>query len=565
MKFSFLPSLGALAGWSLSRHGQTSFQAPHHATSLGPGHIRYPAYVFNNQALFIGNSDPADFAYSETPDAPEAPFQTAIFSLDLTVPWSTSAPAWRKIDRPVDFAPDNYSNPSGQMVMNKDGSIIYFFQDMGVRPYYVHKGAWGPVANLTSELMIKKSLMVDSDLGHIYGIGKGDSMFDCGMSDCGMSDYDFEWTLRMYDPVANVISVVSEIPPQANPKGGRGVYSSARKSFFFMSSKGATTFHEYNIADKTWAFVRATGDVPSPRMGVACYAPVNNGKQILLVGGARSPNLEVSTNDEYEVKPTPSEAWAYPRSTWPPQHNFPTAGWQTYSSRSAPRFILPGGNFPTGQPRLPRPAPNYPGYPGYGKYRDGYDAPRPPRQSTTYYANRPPPAATTYPRYGYYRDGYDTPQPPRSATTYDAPRPPPAATTYPGYDYYRDGYDASDPPRAPPTTTTYPGYDYYQDGYPPTQPSSSPPTTTSGSMEDFNKVLNDVFMFDVETSVWTKVTTTPVRYHGSACAVSGDSLILYGGYNGYYLDGLVRHSENDNVPSIYDMKKNIWVSTYIPH
>ncbi|KAG0020139.1 hypothetical protein BGZ82_011684 [Podila clonocystis] len=545
MKFSFLPSLGALAGWSLSRPRQTSFQAPQHATSLGPGHVRYPAYVFNNQALFIGNSDPADFAYSETPDPPAAPFQTAIFSLDLSVPWSTSAPTWRKIDRPVDFVPDDYSNQSGQMVMNKDGSIIYFFQDMGVRPYYVHKGAWGPVANLTSELMIKKSLMVDSDLGHIYGIGKGDRM----------SDYDFEWTLRMYDPIANVISIVSEIPPQANPKGGRGVYSSARKSFFFLSSKGATTFHEYNIADKTWTFVRASGDVPSPRMGVACYAPVNNGKQIVLVGGAQSPHLE-SPNDEYEVRPTPSEAWAYPRSTWPPQHNFPTAGWQTYSTRPAPQFILPGGSFPTGQPRLPRPALNYP---GYGNFRVGYDTPRPhrPPTATTYYAPQPPPAATTYPGYGYYRDGYDT------------PRPPLPVTTYPGYRNYRDSYDAPEAPRAPPTTTTYPGYDYYpdEDEYLSIQPSSPPKNTfyKSFSRDDFNKALNDVFMFDVETSVWTKVSTTPVRYLGSACAVSGDSLILYGGFNGYYLDGLVRLSENDNVPSIYDMKKNIWVSTYIPH
>lgn len=239
MKFSFLPSLGALAGWGLSRHGQTSFQAPHHATSPGPGHIRYPAFVFDNQALFIGNSEP-DYSNSTSF---ETPIETAIFSLDLSVPWSASAPAWHKIDRPADFIPDDVSNQSGQMVMNKDGSIIYFFQELNVRPYYVHRGEWGPVASLTSGLTIEKSLMVDSDLGHIYGIERS------------WQWSDYEWTLRMFDPVTNAISIISEIPPEANPKGGRGVYSSARKSFFFMSAKGATTFHEYNIADKTWAFV----------------------------------------------------------------------------------------------------------------------------------------------------------------------------------------------------------------------------------------------------------------------------------------------------------------------
>lgn len=78
---------------------------------------------------------------------------------------------------------------------------------------------------------------------------------------------------------------------------------------------------------------------------------------------------------------------------------------------------------------------------------------------------------------------------------------------------------------------------------------------------DDNKVLSDVFMFDVETSVWTKVSATPVGYYSSACAISGDSLILYGGFKESYRHGNVK---NDNVPSIYDIKKNRWVSTYIP-
>lgn len=241
MKFNFLPSLGTLAGWGLSKFGQTSFQAPHHATSLGPGHISYVAYVFNDQGLFIGNSE-IDYSSSTNPDL-ESPFRTAIFSLDLSVPWSASTPAWHQIDRPADFVPDDI-NSTGQMVMSKDGSIIYFFQDSGVRPYYVHRGEWGPVVNLTSELKIKKSLMVDSDLGHIYGIGQS-----------GEWPEDEPWTLRMFDPVTNAVSIVSEIPRRANPFGGRGAYSSARKSFFFMSSKGANTFYEYSIAHKTWTFV----------------------------------------------------------------------------------------------------------------------------------------------------------------------------------------------------------------------------------------------------------------------------------------------------------------------
>ena len=83
----------------------------------------------------------------------------------------------------------------------------------------------------------------------------------------------------------------------------------------------------------------------------------------------------------------------------------------------------------------------------------------------------------------------------------------------------------------------------------------------NGNSKGADKVLSDVFMFDVETSVWTKVSATPVGYYSSACAISGDSLILYGGFKESYRHGNVK---NDNVPSIYDIKKNRWVSTYIP-
>ncbi|KAI9231353.1 MAG: hypothetical protein BYD32DRAFT_214618 [Podila humilis] len=109
------------------------------------------------------------------------------------------------------------------------------------------------------------------------------------------------------------------------------------------------------------------------------------------------------------------------------------------------------------------------------------------------------------------------------------------------------------PTGSPPTTATWTGYD----------------NPSRGNSMDANQVVNDVFMFDVKTSVWSKVSTTPVGYYGSACAVSGDSLILYGGFKYYDCDKSITYgngyTENDNVPSIYDMKKNSWVSTYIPH
>lgn len=42
-------------------------------------------------------------------------------------------------------------------------------------------------------------------------------------------------------------------------------------------------------------------------------------------------------------------------------------------------------------------------------------------------------------------------------------------------------------------------------------------------------VLNDVYAFDVEATVWTRIATLVGNFN-AVCAVSGDSLILYGGY-----------------------------------
>ncbi|KAF9313989.1 hypothetical protein BG003_004655 [Podila horticola] len=78
-----------------------------------------------------------------------------------------------------------------------------------------------------------------------------------------------------------------------------------------------------------------------------------------------------------------------------------------------------------------------------------------------------------------------------------------------------------------------------------------------------NIVLDDVYEFDVETSVWTKISTTPVGYFNAVCAVSGDSLILYGGYQEF--DGSIGLKvPNSNVPSIFNLKTNNWVSEYAP-
>ncbi|KAG0084269.1 hypothetical protein BGZ92_010063 [Podila epicladia] len=82
-----------------------------------------------------------------------------------------------------------------------------------------------------------------------------------------------------------------------------------------------------------------------------------------------------------------------------------------------------------------------------------------------------------------------------------------------------------------------------------------------------NVVLSDLYTFDTETYVWAKIADTPVGYYEAACAVSGDSLILYGGYKHHYYpfeSGEQDQIFNDITPSIYNLKENTWVTTYTP-
>ncbi|KAG0013492.1 hypothetical protein BGZ82_002117 [Podila clonocystis] len=80
-------------------------------------------------------------------------------------------------------------------------------------------------------------------------------------------------------------------------------------------------------------------------------------------------------------------------------------------------------------------------------------------------------------------------------------------------------------------------------------------------------VLSDIYMFDVESAVWTKVTSTPRAAMVPLCAVSGDSLIVVGGFtNLTNTDIYIKASlaPADDIPMVYDMKNNEWLSNYTP-
>ncbi|KAF8925551.1 hypothetical protein BGZ52_006766 [Haplosporangium bisporale] len=101
---------------------------------------------------------------------------------------------------------------------------------------------------------------------------------------------------------------------------------------------------------------------------------------------------------------------------------------------------------------------------------------------------------------------------------------------------------------------------------PPGTVTASPtPTTTPGGTPptNYNDVLSDVYVFTVASSTWAKVANTPVGFYGATCAVNGDYLIFYGGYNQYSSVPL-RMVYNANTPYILNLQSNTWVTDFVP-
>lgn len=128
----------------------------------------------------------------------------------------------------------------GAYILNKEGSTLYHFKiDREVLVYDIRTAEWSPPESTEGAFL---SMVLDSDMDQIVK-----------MSYSG-TDALVRWDLKAHDPTTNKASVESEnIPEQV--LGGMKVYSSARRSLFFLHTEGPTTLYEYNIASDAWTTV----------------------------------------------------------------------------------------------------------------------------------------------------------------------------------------------------------------------------------------------------------------------------------------------------------------------
>ncbi|KAF9309666.1 hypothetical protein BG003_009477, partial [Podila horticola] len=126
-------------------------------------------------------------------------------------------------------------SPSGQMITNRNESILYFFTYYDVQAYNIHTATWSAKIEPTGQRGIEKSLMLDTDEDRIYGLGR--------LPSTGWGSKE-QWSLRVFDPDEMTLAIVANIPAEI-----------------------------------------ATGDIPESR-GLSCITSAYGGKKLVVASGA---------------------------------------------------------------------------------------------------------------------------------------------------------------------------------------------------------------------------------------------------------------------------------------
>ncbi|KFH66585.1 hypothetical protein MVEG_07110 [Podila verticillata NRRL 6337] len=261
--------------------------------SGGPGTVASSDFVFNNQRLFL-----SDGGYN----AREGPADTDVrwtrrqlfYSLDLSVPWPSSRPAWTKLARQP-----NKASMVGDMALSKDGSVVYFFDGYQVQLYNVAKDEWGSVANLTTVDMSLGVRATDTDSGVVIALRDNVTGAPDGVPSLQRA---FRLTFNVFDPATN--GIVTE-GVDTLERVQEMVYSSERKSLFLLGYQ--FTLHEYNLAAKTYTSVVVKGNT-SKQLTADCFASAYNGKNLVALGSLNSSSLDQITRDVF-VFDVASSAW----------------------------------------------------------------------------------------------------------------------------------------------------------------------------------------------------------------------------------------------------------------
>ncbi|KAF9956795.1 Acyl-CoA-binding domain-containing protein 5 [Mortierella alpina] len=240
------------------------------------------------------------------------------YALDLTVPWTSDAPAWTRLARRANV-PRNVVT-AGTMAGTKDGNTVLFFDGLGVFRYNIKTNDWDLSQNVTVK-GFHSGATTDTDTGLVYGVSAAVP---------GAFPEGVPAKVTVFDPATNSFSVqeYDGLPQMA--MGGSTIYSSAAKSLYLYESASSNALFKYDITSKAWSAVNATGDIPSPR-SAPCFAPAYGGKNLILAGGMTTLGA-----DEVHV-------FDVVTAEWTKVSNIPLGYYSATCAVSGDSFVLWGG------------------------------------------------------------------------------------------------------------------------------------------------------------------------------------------------------------------------------
>lgn len=167
------------------------------------------------------------------------------YALDLTVAWTSDAPAWTRLTRRPNV-PDNVIT-AGTMAPTKDSNTILFFDAFGVFRYNVKTDDWDSSQNATLVNGFHGGATTDTDTGLVYGVSAA---------------VRSEWEGRSrparvteFNPATNNYTVQEYDGSPRADKIASTVYSSVAKSLYLYESASDNALFRYDIASRKWSLV----------------------------------------------------------------------------------------------------------------------------------------------------------------------------------------------------------------------------------------------------------------------------------------------------------------------
>ncbi|KAF9098318.1 hypothetical protein BGX27_000828 [Mortierella sp. AM989] len=227
-------------------------------TAINPVTTTNSNYLsIENQKLFIASGSDGKFTPS-----------TQFFSLDLSVPWNSDAPAWKSLAQ--------HPNATTPYALNKENTKIYSFGN-SMFQYDIQTDTWTSdgLENIFQEKrLFVRGAVTDTDSGLIYGAGD-------------YKNFNSTWQMTEFNPIDNTYNKINVTGRPTRDSIFSLAYSSPAKKIYmyeWFTGDNITALLTFGVGSQKWADVDTTGDVP-PRLHDPCFTSAYGGKKLILAGG----------------------------------------------------------------------------------------------------------------------------------------------------------------------------------------------------------------------------------------------------------------------------------------